>query len=339
MKRVSIVVPVFNSEQFLNICINSILNQTYKNIEIVLVDNGSSDKSLDICYEYEKKYKNIYVYYYIEEKGPGAARNYGIKKSNGEIIGFCDSDDYMQHDMIQTMMEHIEEGCDYVITDMYAERIQSKLGLPWKDGTVFNGYEILKNCVPMYIGNCSDNDKMIPVWGSVVRCLFLKSIITNHNIWFPTNLRFAEDLIFTLQYLKYATSVHIIDKVLYHYRYNTSSLMNSYASYQKNMWNSRKRLIDYITEILISMNIYVDTSKRLNCTVRSYIIDCVGNASKQTNFMYCYKEVKDIINSKYATQAFNEFDAKSLKKRILYYMVKHKMSFSLVLYYRIRRKG
>lgn len=105
-KLISIVVPIYNMEKYLDKCINSIINQTYKNIEIILVDDGSTDKSSKIINKYKKLDKRIKAYY-KKNGGLSDARNYGIDKATGEYIGFIDSDDYIEKNMYETLYNNI----------------------------------------------------------------------------------------------------------------------------------------------------------------------------------------------------------------------------------------
>ena len=102
MDKISIIVPVYNAQKYLKKCIDSIINQTYKNIEILLINDGSKDKSLKICKEYEKKDSRIIVID-KQNKGVSNTRNVGIKKSTGDYIVFIDSDDCFELDAIETM--------------------------------------------------------------------------------------------------------------------------------------------------------------------------------------------------------------------------------------------
>lgn len=105
-KLISIIVPIYNMEKYLDKCINSIINQTYKNIEIILVDDGSTDKSSKIINKYKKLDKRIKAYY-KKNGGLSDARNYGIDKATGEYIGFIDSDDYIEKNMYETLYNNI----------------------------------------------------------------------------------------------------------------------------------------------------------------------------------------------------------------------------------------
>lgn len=106
--KFSIIVPVYNVERYLSRCIESLINQTYSNIEILLIDDGSSDQSPEICDEYSKKYGNIVVYH-KKNGGLSDARNYGLERASGEYILFVDSDDYINKDSCQSFYSYLKE--------------------------------------------------------------------------------------------------------------------------------------------------------------------------------------------------------------------------------------
>ena len=119
-KLVSVIIPVYNVERYLKKCIDSILNQTYKNLEIILVDDGSTDCSSKICDEYAKNDTRILVIHKANG-GQSEARNIGISESKGEYIFFVDSDDYIEYNAIETMLEIAEnKNADMVIADIYS---------------------------------------------------------------------------------------------------------------------------------------------------------------------------------------------------------------------------
>lgn len=339
MKKVSVIVPVYNAEPFLRECVDSILSQSYPAIELILIDNYSKDGSLAICKEYEKQYDNVICVAFHDNMGPSEARNYGIKIATGEYIGFCDSDDYIELDMYRDMVQMLESSdLDYVIADMYAERIQSELGLPWDNEAMFEEEDIKQYMIPEYIGNESDNDTKIPVWGSVVKCLFRKSIIDENYIMFPKELNFAEDLVFTLRYLICAKKASVLTHAYYYYRYNVNSLMNSYVEYKPKMTESRVMLINELTRVLKLAGIYDNVRQRLNVTVRCYMQECIGNACKNRTFFSCYREVRAIMRLDITKEAFQKFDANSTRKKIVYKMIKRKAAIVLTIYYRMRNR-
>lgn len=137
---VSIIVPVFNVEKYLEECLDSILNQTYKNIEIILVDDGSTDSSGKICDEYLKKDSRIKVFHKINQ-GVSITRNFGVEKSNGEYITFVDSDDFLPRFSIEILVKEIEnEKADILICAMKREKIKENLSY---NKIIFNREEAL----------------------------------------------------------------------------------------------------------------------------------------------------------------------------------------------------
>ena len=123
---ISIVIPIYNVEKYLNRCLETIVNQTYKNLEIILVDDGSTDNSGIICDEYAKNDKRIKVYH-KKNGGSSSARNYGIKKANGKYIGFIDADDYIDLDMYQVLYDSCKKhNCDIAWCNKYIENEKEK---------------------------------------------------------------------------------------------------------------------------------------------------------------------------------------------------------------------
>lgn len=114
-KLVSIIVPVYNTETYLNQCIDSILAQTYHNLEIIIIDDGATDNSADICESYSD---SRIIVYHTENRGLSAARNYGIDKSHGEYIYFVDSDDWIDADLIEKAMKCIGDEILYALAPM-----------------------------------------------------------------------------------------------------------------------------------------------------------------------------------------------------------------------------
>ena len=179
--KISIIVPIYNSELFLNKCIKSIINQSFTNLEIILVNDGSTDQSLDICKKYADKDKRIIIID-KENGGVSSARNKGLDVATGDYIGFVDSDDYISYNMYEKLLFAITKNnadiaeCGYFITTSDYS-IVSKCSL--KDEEILGNYECSYNYL---IKNNTTN--------FCVNKLYKKSIFK--NIRFP-NLKFSED--------------------------------------------------------------------------------------------------------------------------------------------------
>ena len=117
--QVSVIVPVYNSTSYLKRCVDAILSQTYENLEILLIDDGSTDDSFEICKEYEKKDLRVRAFH-KENGGSSSARNVGIKEAKGDFICFCDSDDYYEKDIVENLMKVFDEYPDAIIAQCMA---------------------------------------------------------------------------------------------------------------------------------------------------------------------------------------------------------------------------
>lgn len=339
-KKISVIVPVYNSESHIRKTIELLCNQTYKNLEIIFIDNGSIDNSKKICKEYAKKDNRIIV---SEERkrGPSAARNKGISLATGEYICFCDSDDLPQIDMYETLLEYIlSQNTDIVMCEIYSERIDGLLDLPYDDKAKLSKKEIVNDLIPKMIGNLTEDEITIPIWGSVVRCIYKKSIIEENSIKFPEDISFAEDLIFTLTYLKKSDYVGICKKVLYKYRMTEGSVMLSCSKYEEDKFNKRKRLYLYLQEILMDIGNYETVKERLLVTYRSYIAECIGNAfrnkEKKSGLVYEYIEEKRIMNDESVIEAFKFFNTQDIRKKVLYIAIRNKLAIFLAIYFKMR---
>jgi len=210
---VSVIVPVYNVEKYLNQCIESLVNQSYKELEIILIDDGSTDKSGEICDFYHKKYKNIQVYH-IDNNGVSNARNIGIKKSTGKYILFVDSDDYLNKYMIDKMVKKmvncdmVSVGYAYCYKDKTIDGMNIKSGLCDKERTK---YELFQ----------TDS-----INGFTPNKMFKRSIIINNKLEFNTKIKICEDLLFCFEYVNNIDSSYIIDESLYNYRMRKTSATN-----------------------------------------------------------------------------------------------------------------
>ena len=202
-KLVSIIVPIYNKEKFIDKCLKSIVFQTYKNTEIILIDDGSNDKSADICYKYASKYKNI-KYYYINNSGVSNARNVGIKKSKGEYIVFIDADDYINENYIKSLMV---DNYDLVVEGYCKDFGDKKEYIEINEGS-YSIKEIKKALKDKVITN---------IFSVPYLKLFKSNIIKENKLEFNINLSFGEDFEFILKYLECLDGKILIKNVAYYY--------------------------------------------------------------------------------------------------------------------------
>ena len=214
MLKISIILPVYNVEKYLEECLNSLINQNYNDYEIILVNDGSKDNSFDICCKYSKLYTNIRVFD-KENGGVSSARNLGIEKAKGKFLFFVDPDD------IITPFSLLE--LDKILND---ENLLY----------VFSHKKIYKNCEENVIisnniinkeqglRDLLEEDKFC---GYVWNKTFSSKIIEQYNIRFDTNISMNEDMKFCFDYLNHCNGVYCFDKVIYGYRCRESSVMNT----------------------------------------------------------------------------------------------------------------
>ncbi len=217
MTTFSIVVPVYNTEQYLQECLDSIAAQSYANFEVIMVDDGSTDGSARICKEYAKR-DSRFVYRHKENGGVSSARNVGIDMAKGEWLLFVDSDDMLMPDYLQTFMD-CEEKAD--ITFFGAQLFDKEKDLEKKIPT--GRFCTDRNDVETVIHGlrCGElGDLFGWTWDKVMR----RSGIVQHDIRFNEEVSFREDDLFTLNYCRYVKTLRVIDKVLYRYRIHDEGL-------------------------------------------------------------------------------------------------------------------
>lgn len=217
-KLISVIVPIYNVEKYLRKCIDSIINQTYKNLEIILIDDGSTDNSSSICDEYKKKDNRIVVIHKTNG-GLSSARNKGLDISNGELISFVDSDDYIESNMLECLKANMDKySSDISVCDFY----YVKNGNKRKSKTEFKKKEYVS----------SDKDKFNniqneygPITVYVWNKLFKKEVF--NNIRFPEG-KIYEDSFVICELLDYSKKVSYILKPLYYYVYRKDSITNTF---------------------------------------------------------------------------------------------------------------
>ena len=327
MRTVSIIVPVYNAERYIDKCIQSIINQTYKNIEIILVDDGSTDNSNIICKQYEKIHDNLKLIS-TENRGVSCARNTGIESSSGKYIMFVDSDDYIDNDMIEKMLQKVEENnYDLCICNYVKEYIDKQINIEcFGKDQVLNNEEI--NHLIIDIIERSDNQKEHLLAGVRGPCckLYSKEIIDKYDIRFNNELIIGEDFIFNLDYLAKCSSVSIINKYYYHYVTN----MNSATMKYKDMcWSGiYKKIILCLITFLKCNDLFEEGKERVDKLIIKYFFMCIYNEMSDNNthnLKYKLNQIKYMCNDEIIRKAIYNFKG-------TYVTPKEKMIITLAKY-------
>lgn len=211
MEKVSIIIPIYNAEKYLYKCLKSVKEQTYTNIEVLMINDGSTDNSETICKEFlsDSRFSLINK----ENGGVSSARNLGIERCSGEYVLFVDSDDWCHNELLSQAVKNIK-SYDMLCFCYYKA---------YKDKNIYEDLKVKDNA------NIKEEiliNKLIG--GYLWNKFFNANIIKEHKIKFNENITYCEDLIFIIQYIKYVKKVNYIDKALYYYRVRKNSVSNDF---------------------------------------------------------------------------------------------------------------
>lgn len=243
---VSIVVPVYNAAPYLRKCLDSVVNQTLRNVEIIFIDDGSTDGSSEICKEYASKDSRI-IYYKKENEGLAAARQDGIERASGEYVGFVDSDDWLELNMYERMYEvATKENADVVFCNCYFN--DSETDKIYLQPGVYDREKIETEILPRTLAGISEKGTNSVIrWSNCLR-IYRLDLIKANGIAFGRGFRRSQDLQLTFETTLCADRyVSINDEPLYHNRTqgNADSLSRGYT---KNYWKLIRPLIDKLYE-------------------------------------------------------------------------------------------
>ena len=217
--KVSVIVPVYNTELYLERCLNSILNQTFKDIELIIVNDNSNDNSHKIIETFINENNNIKYIDNKENKGVSNCRNEAIKISSGEYILFIDSDDYLDENMIETMYNEASNNdldiamCGYFV-DYEDGNTQNRI-INLDENRIYSGYEILSEILHHKNGVTGHS------WNKLIKA----SILKENNIQYPEHMKIYEDIAFFSRLFPYCKRIKNIKKIFYHYiQRNNSSI-------------------------------------------------------------------------------------------------------------------
>lgn len=231
--KVSVIVPVYNVQDYLDDCMVSIVGQTFTDLEIIMVDDGSTDSSGQLCEDWAKKDSRIRVVH-KQNAGLGFARNTGIEHASGDYLAFIDSDDYVAPEMLETLYNYaLSYGAEVVYSaGFYRAFSNGEIKDPVidYDGPVFYHAEaVVSQLLPDVISAPPEHVDDGKVGVSTWKALYKAELFTEKGLRFPSEREFiSEDAIYQIDCLKLATSALVIPEVLYYYRENFASLSMKY---------------------------------------------------------------------------------------------------------------
>lgn len=316
--KISVIIPVYNAQKTIEKCIKSILVQTYSNLEIIVVNDGSKDKTGEICEEIAKCDSRI-KYYYKENTGVSMTRNFGLEKATGDYISFIDSDDFLEKNMYENMIKEINNA-DILICNCFIINDNKKINNDIEIKN--NSYETLEKMIKD-ISDKEINRYVNPPWNKLIK----RHIIVSNNILFDSKISLGEDLLFNLTCMKDAKEIKTIDKRLYNYVITTSGLsekrrdINAFLNNSFNLINSLIEIAETITGL---DNIIFNEFKN--------IIARMEQKYKKSEMLEFLKLIRN--------QIINNIESKRLNKknRMIYLLLKHKQYKIIVEIYFLKGK-
>ncbi|WP_288230176.1 glycosyltransferase [uncultured Faecalicoccus sp.] len=297
--KISIIVPVYKVEVYLERCINSLLNQTMKEIEIIMVDDGSPDNCPEMCNKYEAEYAHIHVIHKANG-GLGLARNSGLEIARGKYVIFVDSDDYVTQDMCEMLYAKAEQySADVVYANHFKDikgKITDKVERIERDIVLESKDDIEKFNLDM-IANLPESPRDTPIEVSVWAAIFNRETIENNNIRFVSErVLISEDVVFNIDFYSKANTIVICSEAVYYYCFNEESLSKSY---NPNRFSKDKELWRYVLEKIngISSTAEIRCSRFLIARARCAIGMIVASNKKITRKMV-KQYISEIVHDK-----------------------------------------
>ena len=332
--KVSVIIPVYNVEKTLPRCIDSVIGQSLKDIEIILVDDGSPDKSPEICDEYRCKDSRIKVFHKPNE-GLGYTRNYGIERAQGEYVAFVDSDDYIASDMLDKLYNTaIKEDAD-VVYGGYYRVINGEIrqgSHPIQNRIKWRGKEEIKDLLLDCVSSKPEESEDSKYGATCCKGIYKRAILKDNDIRFYSEREVvSEDGLFAIDFLTKANLAVMIPDCLYYYEYNPVSITSSYRPdrFEKNVKlfkiGSKKLLKAYNDDAIV-----VQYSRMFIAAGRVCVIQEVNNS-------FSFKEklfnIKKICSDKDLQMVLLRYPIQKLpvSKFLMAYLMKRKNAILIYL--------
>jgi glycosyltransferase involved in cell wall biosynthesis len=329
MPLLSIIMPAYNVEEFINTAINSVLNQTFKDFEFIIINDGSTDSTKKIIKEHAEKDLRI-IFIDKNNEGVSNTRNRGIEIASGKYISFIDSDDYLDLDLYKNMLEKAEcTNSDLVMCGCIKETIKAnKIISRMTDNVEENIYdtgEDMDNLIRETVNNLLFNY----VWNK----LYKREIINNRKIQF-NNTSIGEDTLFNLSYTKYINRIATVEGVYYHYTLQRlESLVRSYNANKYNLLNLVDKEMEE-TFKLLGMDSKIDKTILANIRVKNLLAcyNSLFHSKCDMKIMGKYKFVKASLNQQELQNAIKYISFHEPQYKLRTYLLKRKFIL-LTLFY------
>ena len=313
MDKVSIVIPVYNCEKYLDECLNSVIKQTYNNIEVLLIDDGSTDLSGKICDVYSEK-DSRFKTFHIKNGGVSNARNTGINEATGKYITFIDADDIVSEYFIEKMVFGYKDDVGLVVCNYTCL---------YKDTEVYKPYDI-QGIISSETAK-KELFKDNSIRGFSCNKMFLLKTIKDNNLLFDINIKICEDLLFCFTYMNFIKNISIINEKHYFYRMRKGSALNNskikndltvFDSYKK-MYNIDNRVYEYSKELYTYLFFKYYKALKKNNMLDSVYKVAIGDMIKNKNISFKQKLI--ILCHRYLSKNITNFLNKKKQSKYNYY--------------------
>ena len=328
---ITIIIPVYNTGKYLEKCVDSVINQTYDNLQILIIDDGSNDGTSKLCDNLKKMDSRIEVYH-KENEGLGLTRNFGLKYTRGKFVTFLDSDDWISTDHIENLVSgFVDDSIDVVIgsntkckveNNIYTKTILSLLG-------VYQNREIQDNVVAEMI-SASDTSKLdlgIPM--SVCFSLYRVPLIKENDLIFPSErVCVSEDFFFNFEYFMKSKKINIIEEYGYFYRSNDNSITHTFNEKQIDRTNE---FCNRVQNLLLDNHLDTLNSRKYRCFIAKYRhlikLVCLTKSDWNTKKM----NLRNICSNPALEESLEKYDIKKYRKSLYYFslFMKNKNYFLL----------
>ena len=308
MKTISVIVPVFNTELYLEKCINSIVNQTYKNLEIILVNDGSTDESLSICQTYLKLDKRVKV---INKNGGGvsSARNAGLDNATGELVCFFDSDDFVEVNFIERLYVKLADN-DICIGGYISDTYDANENL-MESKNVLLDIDCIDNSFPL-----NDYSKLFALCMSLWNKLYNLKLIQEYNLRFDEEVSFGEDGLFNTDFFLLTNKISFLNYAGYHYiRRKRQSLSTKFYD---DFLGIKFRALKRRCELLAHWGLSAEKINSFNYTSYFNIVwSGIGNIkSKKYTTSEWRKKIDCIMSNQEIIENVKKYKPKNIKNKI-----------------------
>ena len=339
VEKISIIVPVYNAQDYIEECVQSIIAQTYKNWEMIIINDGSTDCTDDICRALCSKDDRI-KYVKKSNEGVSKARNMGLEMAKGDIILFVDADDWAESDMLEVIVDAWRPETDLLMFGFYEIRDQRReecqffdKNIQFADGhsETYNKQVLVLNILQYYRNN---NKKALREIGVPWAKAFSAKKIREHNLVFPEEMTLYEDCIFLMNCIPYFDDIVYLRQPLYNYRVNATSICNTvYKNREiciRNFKRRSERVLDFIEKNYpdddLMWDAFCQMRVRMICDTLWWAAQEKNRENREPGYNYCQKEAYDLTQN---------YPVSLLKDRVYVWLCKHRLFGMIILAYKL----